>query len=564
MIRVSRVWYLSAATALMLFVTGAAQAAVSGTFSGTVKDNAGTPLVGATVTMLADGNPGSDSSASKQYVTDKKGHFMATGLNPGHYAVRVTALGYVQSRSTLDIAPGAKINLDFLLHREDRLVDAQAKDDYQYKVRAARHHTMNVDGKEGDGFEEIVAANSAADTTQPDKKILEHGFLQFYTEGTPSAASLGSPTVGANFALSHTFNQEVQSVFFGQLGQDGRTRRIESLTTVQAGDNHKLDFDLGYAQLPVTVSTLGGHEQSLDQMALRVTDSWKIKGPAILIFGFDYAHFNNGGGNVILPRLGFQFNASPTTRLVAEMTPGSTSDIQQVAAFEGQQIVFADPQQTQVINNHMVADRSRRIQFSVEHMLTKDSSVEATVFYDTVSGHGVGLLAIPADSSIEAATPEVVSQYGTARGTRVVYTRRFGKCVTGSVGYAFGQGQKVSADGITDPAHLFQNDIFQVAVAKVDVDLHTGTTVSTVFRFSPGDVVFAIDPFQGRTTAYDPNINIFVTQQLPNWSVLPGRWEATVTVLNLLDQQTEVENDISKLLIGRSQRTVRGGIAVRF
>lgn len=562
--RSSRVWYFCAVTAVMFVVTGAAYGVASGTFTGTVKDNTGAPLIGAVVTMVEGNSAAAGTSVLKEISTDKKGRFELTGIAPGHYAVKVVASGFVQSRKVLDIAPGAKVNLEFSLRRENRLVDNKANDDYAYKVRVARRTTMQIDGKPGDGIDTIVADSNYTNRDK-DTRIVEHGFLGFYTESTPSDASLGGTAVGVNFAGTHAFSRDVQTLFFGQIGTDGRPERFEVNTAVQADDNHRLEFNAGFAQLP-TIASKNSHENlPLRQISFRATDSWRIKGPAILVFGFDYAHFNDAAGtDVILPRIGFQFNATPTTKLVAELTPGSSNDIDQIANFEGGQAVFSEPQRMQVVNREVVADRSRRLQFSVEHILNKNSSIEATVFYDTISGHGVGLLAIPADSSIESAEPQVASQYGSARGTRVVYTRRFGKTVTGSVGYAFGQGQRLSAEGLINPAQMFQSDVFQVAVAKVDVDLHTGTKISTVVRFSPSDAVFAIDPFQGRLTSYDPSINIFVAQQLPSWNLLPGHWEATVTLLNLLDQQAEVENDINRLLIGRSQRTIRGGLAVRF
>jgi len=550
----------------MFMVTGAAYGVVSGTFTGTVKDNTGAPLIGAVVTMVEGNSAAAGAAVLKEISTDKKGRFEMTGIAPGHYAVKVVAAGFVQSRKVLDITAGAKVNLDFSLRRENRLVDNKANDDYEYKVRVARRNTMQIDGKPGDGIDTIAAEANYVNRDKADNKIVEHGFMQFYTESTPSVTSLGSrPAVGLNFAATHTFSRDVQSVFLGQIGTDGRPERFESTTSVQAGDNHKLEFNVGFGQLQTTASKNSRENLPLRQISFRAIDAWRIKGPAILVFGFDYAHFNDASGtNVILPRIGFQFNATPTTKLVAELTPGSSNDIDAVANFEGGQAVFSEPQRMQVINHEVVADRSRRLQFSVEHILNKNSSIEATVFYDTISGHGVGLLAIPVDSSIESADPQVASQYGNARGTRVVYSHRFGKAVTGSLGYAFGQGQRLSAEGLNNPTKMFEADVFQVAVAKIDVDLHTGTKISTVLRFSPGDAVFAIDPFQGRLTSYDPSINIFVAQQLPNWSLLPGHWEATVTLLNLLDQQTEVENDINRLIIGRSQRTIRGGLTVRF
>src|SRR5882724_1717897 len=335
MVRASRVWYFCAATAVMFIVTGAAYGVVSGTFTGTVKDNTGAPLIGAVVTMVEGGSAVSTASILKEISTDKKGRFELTGIAPGHYAVKVVAAGFVQSRKILDITPGAKVNFDFALRRENRLVDNKANDDYEYKVRVARRNTMQIDGKAGDGIDTIAADSTYVNRDKADNRIVEHGFMQFYTESTPSETSLGGTAVGVNFAGTHAFSRDVQSLFFGQIGTDGRPERFETTTTVQAGDNHKLELSVGFGQLATTGSKNSRENAPLRQLAFRVTDAWRIKGPAILVFGFDYAHFNDANGtNVILPRIGFQLNVSPTTKLVAELTPGSSSEIDEVANFE--------------------------------------------------------------------------------------------------------------------------------------------------------------------------------------------------------------------------------------
>lgn len=145
--------------------------------------------------------------------------------------------------------------------------------------------------------------------------------------------------------------------------------------------------------------------------------------------------------------------------------------------------------------------------------------------------------------------------------------RRFGNHVTASAGYSFGRGSRLNNEPVSQlaPAQLFRGGFFQVATAKLDLDFteRTGTRVSTVIRLSPSAVVFAIDPFAGRMSVYDPNINVYVTQELPNFG-LPGRWEALVDVRNLLNQALGVEEGGLQLASARMRRTVRGGLAFRW
>ena len=157
----------------------------------------------------------------------------------------------------------------------------------------------------------------------------------------------------------------------------------------------------------------------------------------------------------------------------------------------------------------------------------------------------------------------VANQQGAARGVRVVYNRRLNGIFNTSAGYSFGNGQKLSEEGITNPADTFEENYFQTFYGQVEADFKTGTSIRTIFRLSPEATIFAIDPFQGRLAIYDPGLSILVTQNLPNLG-LPFRAEAIVDARNILGFQNSVSNDESSLSFASQRRILRGGILVRF
>ena len=132
-----------------------------------------------------------------------------------------------------------------------------------------------------------------------------------------------------------------------------------------------------------------------------------------------------------------------------------------------------------------------------------------------------------------------------------------------SAGYSFGRGQKLSPNGITNPAELFSNGFFQTAAVQLTGDWPSGTHVQTVFRFSPDATVFAIDPFAGRLAVYDPSLSIQVSQDLPTFG-LPVRAQAMIDARNLLNFQPRTNNGETVLLVGPNGRSIRGGISFRF
>src|SRR5260370_30977330 len=208
----------------------------------------------------------------------------------------------------------------------------------------------------------------------------------------------------------------------------------------------------------------------------------------------------------------------------------------------------------------------RRLEFGVERVLDNRSNVEATAFMDMTGGRGVGLMAtsLSAFSGENAAAMlGVANQEGSARGVRVVYSRRLNRIWNASAGYSFGRGQKLSPDGITNPADLFNSGFFQTGALQFAGDWSTGTHVQTVFRFSPQATVFAIDPFAGRVAVYDPSLSVQVSQDLPSFG-LPVRAQAIIDARNLLDFPSRINNGERILEVGPNGRSLRGGILLRF
>ena len=185
------------------------------------------------------------------------------------------------------------------------------------------------------------------------------------------------------------------------------------------------------------------------------------------------------------------------------------------------------------------------------------------MFFDLTSGRGVGLINLPIDFLGGEADKFVANQQGKAQGLRLVYSRRLNAVFSTSAGYAFGNGQKLSVQAISNPANVFENGYFQTFFGQLEADLKTGTQIKTVFRLSPQATVFSIDPFQGRMTIYDPGLSVVVTQSLPTLG-LPIRAEAVIDARNLLDSQTIVNGEEGSLKLSSQRRILRGGILVRF
>ncbi len=542
--------------------------------SGTVKDDSGKPLGGALVALFA-AQPGQviGGSLLKSLTTDAEGRFRAN-VAPGMYKLRAAADGFRPTFTLITLDAANKLTHNFSLRRAGTVIEKRGdKGDYRWIGRSVPRSILHY--QEDD---EYVSPNAVTENSAAKSESKLHGVVQF------TSLKAGDATfTGANFALSSSFGDNLEFALIGQGGfGEAAPQRIAAIASLRPRANHQVTAIAGYGQAQIREKIQGRDQvRSLDQFSFAALDSWQVSKPLLLILGFDYSTFTSSvgkGRDSILPRVAVQFTPTARTHINAALTPGANSWRQTPEGLntENLQTRFeSQAAEIAMIGGAPVADRSRRLEVGFEQIFGEegDSSVEAAAFFDTISGHGVGVLALPLEASPETqqafqqVARQVVAMNGAARGMRVMYAKRFNDYLSASVGYSYGRGERfneISFDQIT-PARMFTGSNFQVASAKLDFDLtqRTGTRVSTVVRLSPSAVVFAIDPFAGRMSVYDPNVSIYVTQALPTFG-LPVKCQALLDVRNLLNQTTGIESDTAQLIAARSQRSVRGAISFQW
>ncbi len=553
------------------------------TVSGAVVDNKGNPLAGALVSLIKDGT----SKVVKETRSDINGHF-ATRILPGRYGIHAIARGFnevvfsaVEVRASQELI--YRFNLEPIGSGKTLVEQRRDRDDVKWTLRSAQTRRSIFQVQEGEDAEiqAIAAAETAraesptdditdptADTenARPGKRV--HGVLETYF-----ASSYGAAYPGLNFAVATNPNNGVELIFAGQVGAGPNApERFEATTHVRAGQHHRVGMSVGAIKFaePIWANVKPDQTDTLGQFSVRAIDEWVIRDGIVIVLGLDYSRFLGGGGARSLnPRVGLQFDANARTRLRAGYASGGDeARTQSIATFENSQIAFTDISKRPIafVDGQAVMERSHRLEFGVERVIDSKSSLEATGFFDTTTGRGIGLLSTPI-TAFSGATGEafinVANQQGASRGMRLVYTRRLSRVWTASAGYAFGRGQRLASGDISNPEGMFENAFFQTAAFQLGAGFDTGTNVRTVLRFSPNATVFAIDPFAGRLGVYDPSLSIQVTQELPRFG-LPIRAEAVLDARNLLDTQTTTDNGEVLTQLSTGRRSVRGGISLRF
>ena len=549
------------------------------TISGIVTDNKGNPLAEALVSLVREG---AVKPTVKHTLTDRQGKFVAK-VTPGRYGIKAIASGFHEvAFNAVDVKAAEelvyKFNLEPVGYGNTLPERRRDRDDVKWTLRSKQNRRSIFQVGEGeDATVKAVtdAENSTTDiatTAQPawfgqGYSPRTHGVIENYF----GSNGFSSSYVGFNFAVSTPISDQVELIFSGQTGTEDAPERLEATTRFRVGERHKVGVTAAGARYATPIWTGRGDDQDLaGQVSLRAVDEWIVRDGIVIVIGLDYSRFiGAGGAHSLTPRFGVQFDANARTRVKAAFASGGDEDgIQSVATFEDEQVVFRRQALRPVafVDGQAVLERSHRLEFGIERVLDNSSNVEATAFFDTTNGRGVGLMSFPTSAfSGEAGEmfATVANQQGSSRGVRVVYTRRLNRVWTASAGYSFGRGQRLSAAGFASPAELFENGLFQTAALQLGAGFRSGTQVRTVFRFSPEATVFAIDPFAGRLGVYDPSLSIQVTQDLPSFG-LPVRAEAILDARNLLDAQIASDNGEFMTFIGNSRRSVRGGISVRF
>ena len=576
--------------ALVSFVSNDALAGSSNrsfaTITGTVRDNRGAPLAGALVSLVrVEAREG--AKLVKHTTTDRNGNFIAK-IVPGRYEIKANATGFTEvAFNSVDVKAQQELvyrfNLEPVGYGNTLPERRRDRDDVKWTLRSAQTKRSIFQVQEGEDSAIKAATESAEQTadaatmetasetpagTSSESRSKTHGVVESYF----ASSAYGSSYVGLNFAVATPISDRVELVFAGQTGPGEAPQRLEASTRFRVNARHRVGVTAAGARFatPVWTNKLNDLSDLHGQVSLRAVDEWIVRDGIVIVMGLDYSRFiGAGGAHAFSPRFGIQYDANARTRVKAAFASGGEEDgIQSVATFEDEQVVFRSQAERPVafIDGQAVLERSHRLEFGVERVLDNSSNVEATAFFDTTSGRGVGLLSGPGSAFSGRAGDafmDVADQQGSSRGIRVVYTRRLNRVWTASAGYAFGRGQQLPAEGFSTPAELFESGMFQTGALQVAGVFRSGTQVRTVLRFSPEATVFAIDPFAGRLGVYDPSLSIQVTQELPSFG-LPVRAEAILDARNLLDAQTSNENGEILTFIGNGRRSVRGGISVRF
>lgn len=509
-----------------------------GTIRGFIRDETGAPIAGALIALFRDG-----MATVRQVRSNIDGSFAAR-VAPGRYSLTAMAEGFsVVSLANVDVDRAEDIAFRFNLVRtgSGNTLPERRADRNQAKWRNRSNQSRRIIYQNTGGTGETTATVekiendedvfNESDSVNPSKR--GQSLIETYAA---SGAPNNSNYIGLNFATIQPMNEHFDLIIAGQTGIGANApNRLETTARIKLNEVHRLNLSVGGAQLgkitfPGKTSSEQQQQQQLGQFSFQVFDEWRLRNNVIVVIGMDYAQFVGASKSFsIAPRLGLQFETNAKTRFnVAYTTQNESRNWSEAADLEDGRVLFRVPESDgyAVADKRILMPKMRRLEFGVERVLDNASSVETTIFFDATNNRGVSFINLPpvntsgfgesAEASGEFAN---VVQNGLAQGLRIVYSRRLDKIFSASAGYALGRGQSISNSGLTNPANLFEDDFFQTVTAQLAADFNFGTQIRTVWRYSPRDAIFAIDPFAGRVDYGEPSFSVLVTQKLPTWGL---------------------------------------------
>jgi hypothetical protein len=525
-----------------------------GIIRGVVRDSEGKGIANSVVVIFH----ASTSKLIRKIQSASDGSFI-TKILPGTYTLVALAEGFNSDVATnVQVNRSTELSYGFKLEKSGSgNTLAEKKNDRnspKWRIRAAQKSRtiyQNIEGKEP-AEETISVVEEEKEVERKAQSVIE---TYFAAKGKENFQVV-------NFATLQPLGANAEILIAGQAGiSKVAPQRLETALKFRQNSKNQVRASLAVAKIGRF------NEKDLGQVSAQATNEFRVKDGVVLVYGIDYSQFIGAGNSFsISPRLGFQYEVNDKTRINSSFTTQNQEQTwSRAIELEDTSVVFREPVNTQNIavseDKKPLMKKAKRFEFGVERVLDNRSNIEATAFFDSFTGRGVGLVNLP-DNFLNSQT-FTATQNGNAQGLRIVYTRRVNEIFTVAAGYSFGKGQKLSGEGVTSPKKAFQDSYFQTLVGQINANLRTGTKVNTIFRFSPQATIFAIDPFQGKLAIYDPSLSVFVTHPLPNLG-LPFKATAIIDARNLFEVQTGINGDNGTFRLNSQNRILSGGISVKF
>jgi len=535
-----------------------------GTISGCVRSASGVPQMGVAVEFL------SSAAHSLTVFTDENGFYSATGLIPGIYSVRASAISFLPTlREGIGLRPGNKVLLNLTLNT---LFDAikmapargpEEEDDWKWVLRSASNRPI------------LRIFDDKTLPPSPEEQANSHdlkGTVSFLAGS--SAAGFGSDSdMNTGFSLERSIFASDTIGLQGDIGYGVTSPAsvVRASFSHQMPDGSEPQVALTMRNLPVPY--LGLQSTSLQSFGLTTSDTFTLGDAVELRVGSDLQTIQFlGRVTTFRPFGSAELHLSPDTVLEYGYATSEPTDLLD-RGLESTPADFIESQpRVSMVNYNSSVEHAHHHELSISHRSGK-TSVQLAAYYDRVVDPaltGVGELSTDGGMVLPDIYSGTFTYQGNdlkTEGVRLVVQQKLNSKVTAAVDVESGgvlDMESSSATLANAQQWIGTRNRHSIAGKVKGTVPKTKTQWVASYRWIDGRALTPVDMFNASAGRADPYLNIFFRQPLP--SFLPGHMEAIIDLRNLLAEGyvPVLGSDGHTVYLVQSARAVRGGLNFTF
>jgi hypothetical protein len=532
--------------------------------SGTVRDAAGVPQMGAVVEVLG-------AKEAVKAVTDDHGQYRILDLLPGIYRIKVSALSFLPSlREGVTVKSGSNLIINLTLNTIFEAMQLapvrtrvpQDDDDWKWTLRSVANRPI-LRVLQG---QPVVVISEAEGKEQ---KALKAKLA--FIAGSQGEDFSGSD-MGTAFMVERSLFGSGTVSFNGNVdasqGHAGMLRASYG-HRMSDGSTPQASFTLRRFATPLTAG-----DAPLSAMSLRLSNSTSVLGFLDMSYGTDLESVQFVGHT----------NAwRPFGTIDAHLSPQMTVEYRYATSRQPSRLdkqfdaAPADLTETgsrfSLLNGEPLLEHARHHEVSLSRRFgsTGRTRIQAAAYDDRV----LNLTPVGVGDPVSGANlvPDVYSNsfsYNAGNfhtnGLRFVAQHEFFPELTATMTYSNG--------GVLDLAsgHNVENLSYrtvnrQAVAAKLSGRVpRTKTQWTASYKWTNGQALTPVDQFDASAGEAEPYLDIFIRQPIPQGHFIPAQMEALVDVRNLMAQGyvPVVGQDGQTIYLVQSARSIRGGVAFSF
>lgn len=552
-------WFLVAVLGLTLPGSAADRLA---SVSGYVRSAEGVPQMGALVEVLGS------AFHTVRLFTDENGFYSATGILPGIYDIKVSAVSYLPTlRERIGLRAGNMATVNVTLSTLFQAIeltparDVKDQDDWKWVLRSSVNRpALRI-------FDDPAVKSSESRSFTHDIT----GTLSFVAGNDASG-------YGSAGDMNAQFRVEKPVFSSGTMGLSGNFGygNASPAGVLRASYTHRMSNGSS-PQVSVTMrrfsaSDLDLPNPTLQSASITTKDDLNFANVVRLQFGSELETVQfMGRMSAFRPFGSAEIHLSPNTVVqyayttsVPDMQHGFNSATDDIETEPRMSIAAFSP----------ALERAHHHEVSISQRAGKNS-VQIAVYQDRVINPALVGIGQPSeqDGNVlidpSSGTFTYRGQNLDTRGMRLVLERKLAADLKATMDYEFGGVLDLAngQDSLVNAENAMAVKNRQSVAGKVSGTVSKSKTQwAASYRWINGEALTPVDMFNTSPGQADPFLNLFIRQPIPGTGFLPGHMEAVIDLSNLLAQGyvPMLGQDGRTVYLVQSARTVRGGLAFSF